>query len=662
MIARWGLAGLGLALCLVVGLASAVRSAGSGPCQMEGQAPVPFGRFPVAPLEFANDQYEAEWFVAPSPFNMPHEVILTPAGELVVLSVRNRTLYKVGNDGTARVFVQGVDGYHGVVDKQGNIYLHCSPGGQISCVAPDGTVRIVITEAWSLRSDYAGGEGFALASDGDLYAAVSVAGDRSNLFRITPQGQLTCVARGIPNLWALCAAPDGRLLGASWDTVYEISLHNYSLTKLGRTPASDTMSLGGVAVDRSGNIYISRGARGASGRLFRIDPSGNTTLLATIPHEGLTGIEWRQATGEIVGAQLREGALVAVRPDGSSRELVAGNGLVNPGAMAFSPSGNLAVVTEEAGMAALLGPQGQACPWFHYRSFSPPIPFLAYAPDGTIYATEAAPGEVPVRVLMVRPGGSPETYALPVNPSDMPCGVVRDRDGSLIVSETGANRIVRCLANGSRVVLAAGIQFPQALVLDADGNLYAVTGIGEIPSPGLLPIAGDAIIHVSRGGQVSTVARLQAVTALAISPTGELFATANQRVVRVSLDGTTRPLCTGFTRAWGLAFDLAGMLYVSDMARCGIVRIDGFPYGTLAGVVKNQAGVPVAGARVSVVSDWPITVGQEVTTDAEGRFSLRAAPRTYTVTAQAQDGTAPAVRDIRVTSGQVLQLEIALGH
>jgi len=662
MTARWGLAGLGLALCLMVGLPSAVRSAGSGPCQMEGQAPVPFGTLPVATLEFSNAQYEAEWFVAPGPLNMPHEVILTPAGELVVLSVRNRTLYKVGSDGTARVFVQGVDGYHGVVDKQGNIYLYCSPGGQVSCVAPNGTVRIVITEAWSLRSDYAGGEGFALGSDGDLYAAVSVAGDRSNLFRITPQGQLTCVARGVPNLWALCTAPDGRLLGASWDTVYEISLRDYSLTVLGQTPASDTMSLGGVTVDPSGNIYISRGARGTSGRLFRIDSGGKTTLLATIPHEGLTGIEWRQATGEIVGAQLREGALVAVRPDGSSRELVSGNGLVTPEALAFSPSGNLAVVNSEAGMAALLDPQGQGCPWFHYKSFVPPISFLAYAPDGTIYATEAAPGEVPVRVLMVRPGGSPETYALPVNPSDMPCGVVRDRDGSLIVSETGANRIVRLLPDGSRAILAAGLQFPQALALDADGNLYAVTGIGEIPSPGQLPIGGDAITRISKTGQVTTVTHLQGVTALVISPTGALFATANRRVVRVSLDGTTAPLCTGLMRAWGLAFDLAGMLYVSDNAQCGIVRIDGFPYGTLAGVVKNQAGAPVEGARVAVVSDWPITVGQEIATDAEGRFSLRAAPRTYTVTAQAPDGTTSAARDIRIADGQALQLEITLGH
>jgi len=661
MIVRWRVAGLGLALCLAVVPASGVRSAESGPCQTEGQAPVPFGTLPVATLEFSNAQYEAEWFVAPGPFNMPQQVILTPAGELVVMSVRSRTLYKIGNDGTVHVFVQDVDGYLGDIDKQGNIYLYLDVAGEITCVAPNGTVRIV-TEARSLQPDYVGGGGFGVGPDGNLYASVSIGGDQCNLLRVTPQGQLTCVARGVPELWAIRTAPDGRFLGASWDTVYEISLRDYSLTELGRTPSSDAMSPGGMAVDPSGNIYISRGLRGASGRLFRIDPSGKTTLIATIAHEGLSGIEWRQATGEIVGGQVMQGALVAVRPDGSSRELVSGNGLVNPGAMAFSPSGNLAVVTGEAGMAALLGQQGQACPWFHYNSFSPPIPFLAYAPDGTIYATEAAPGEVPVRVLMVRPGGSPETYALPVSPSDMPCGVVRDRDGSLIVSETGANRIVRCLANGSRVVLAAGVQFPQALALDEDGNLYAVTGVGEMAWPGRLPIAGDAIVCISKTGQVSTVTRLQGVTALVISPTGALFATANRRVVRVSLDGTTTPLCTGFTRAWGLAFDLAGMLYVSDNAQCGIVRIDGFPHGELAGVVRSQAGAPVEGSRVTVVSDWPITVGQEVTTDAEGRFSLRAAPRTYTVTAQAPDGTTSAVRDIRVADGQVLDLEITPGH
>lgn len=662
MIACRRLAGLGLALCLVVGLAGAVPSAASGPWQTKSQVPVLFGTLPVAPLEFADGhQYEAEWFVAPGPFNMPQEVILTPTGELVVMSTRSRTLYKVGSDGTVRVFVEDVEGYLGDVDKQGNIYLYQPPFGKVTRVAPNGAVWIVIDEAGDLRSDCEGGIG--VGPDGNVYVAVNFAcADRSNLFRITPQGQLTCVARGIPEFWALRTAPDGRFLGASWDTVYEISLRDYSLTELGRTPDSGAMSPGGMAVDSSGNIYISRSARGTSGRLFRIDSGGKTTLLATIPHEGLAGIEWRQATGEVVGAQLREGALVVVRPDGSSRELVSGNGLVTPGAMAFSPNGGLAVVNEEAGRAALVDLQGQVSPWLHYNSYGPPISFLAYAPDGTIYATEAAPSLMPVRVVLVRPGGEPETLALSSKPSDMPCGVVRARDGSLIVSETGASRIVRLLPDGSRAILAAGVQFPQALALDADGNLYAVTGGGEIPSPGQVPLGGDTITLISKTGQVTTVARLQGVTALAISPTGELFATANQRVVRVSLDGTTRPLCAGFTRAWGLAFDLAGMLYVSDIARCGIVRIDGFPNGELTGVVKSQSGVPVEGAHVTVVSDWPITVGQEVTTDAEGRFSLRAAPRTYTVTAQTQDGATSAPKDIRVTGGQVLQLEITLGH
>lgn len=659
MIACRRLARLGLVLCFLVGLASAVRSGGSEPCQMEGQSPIPFGTFPVAPLDFADNQYEAEWFVAPGSFNMPEEVILTPSGELLVMAVRSLALYKVGADGTARVFVQDVEGYVGDIDKQGNIYLYFSPGGKVTRVAPNGSVRVVVESA-DLRSSCAGAIG--VGPDGNIYVATSPAcGNQSDLFRLTPQGQLTCVARGTRVFRALRTAPDGRFLGAAWDTVFEISLRDYSLTELGRTPATYMMSTGGMAVDPRGNIYISRGANDTSGQLFRIDPSGKTTLLATIPREGLSGIEWREATGEIVGAQLTQGALVAVRPDGSSRELVSGNGLVTPEAMAFSPTGNLAVVNEEAGWMGLVDSGGRACRFFTYASFVSPISFVAYAPDGTVFATEAAPNMTPVRVVMLPPGGSPTTFSLPSDPSNMPCGVVRDRDGSLIVSETGANRIVRYRANGSKAVLADGIQFPQALALDADGNLYAVTG-GERPWPDRLPIGGDTILRISRTGQVTTLAHLHSIIALAISPTGELFVTANQRVVSISADGTKTLLCTGFLRAWGLAFDLAGMLYVSDSGRCGIARIDGFPYGELAGVVKRQSGAPVEGARVSVVSDWPITVGQEVTTDAKGRFSLRAAPRTYTVTALAQDGTASAARDIRVASGQVLELGITLSQ
>lgn len=130
MIARWRLAGVGLALCLLLGLSGAIRSSESGLCQMEGQSPIPFGTFPVAPLDFADNQYEAEWFVAPGSFNMPEEVILTPSGELLVMAVHSLALYKVGADGTARVFVQDVEGYVGDIDKQGNIYLYFSPGGE----------------------------------------------------------------------------------------------------------------------------------------------------------------------------------------------------------------------------------------------------------------------------------------------------------------------------------------------------------------------------------------------------------------------------------------------------------------------------------------------------------------------------------------------------
>jgi hypothetical protein len=66
------------------------------------------------------------------------------------------------------------------------------------------------------------------------------------------------------------------------------------------------------------------------------------------------------------------------------------------------------------------------------------------------------------------------------------------------------------------------------------------------------------------------------------------------------------------------------------------VRIGGFPQGILKGKVTDPSGAPLEGARGQVLSVDLIVIGQMVLTDAEGRFSLPAAPRTYSVIASAQ--------------------------
>jgi len=123
--------------------------------------------------------------------------------------------------------------------------------------------------------------------------------------QITPEGNVTRVAQAIPSLGALHTAPDGRFLAAEGREVYELSLDDYSLAQLGRIPAPQSISPNGLTTDGQGNIYLSTGARRPGGQVYRLDADGQYALLADIPLNGLSGIEWRPETGEIVGGSAR---------------------------------------------------------------------------------------------------------------------------------------------------------------------------------------------------------------------------------------------------------------------------------------------------------------------------------------------------------------------
>lgn len=625
-------------------------------CADEITPPVPFGTLESAPLEFAQPGYTAEWFVAPGAFNMPQEVFLTPEGDLLVHAVRSDKLSRVADDGMVTLVSDRVSAYLGDVDAQGNLYLHCHPGGRVTRISPDGTVTIVV-ELPELQS--ACDSGFGIGPDGNMYLARNLCAPTADLIQITPAGQITCVAEDIPWMNALRTAPDGRFLGAGFE-VYEISLDDYSLTSLGRTP-SGGVSPGGMAVDDAGNIYLSNGARSPGGEVYLMESSGEVTLLAEIPVNGLSGIEWWPETGEIVGGQLRQGGLIAVAPDGTLREIVPGNGLVTPMGMAFSPCGDLAVANDDGGMMALVNPAGEVSWFFDYSSFTPPTPFVAFALDGTLYASNGAPG-MPEGVIVLPPGETVPGETMEWVNAAMPCGLARRDDGAMIMAETSAGRITQIRPDGSTAVLVDGLAFPQDLVMDTDGSLYAVTGPVDFVGDTVFntPNDGDTIIRITPDGTVSVVAYLRGVAALAIGPSDDLFAASGPRVTRISPDGTVLPFANGLQFIRGLAFDLAGNLYAADADLNGIVRIGGFPQGTLSGVVIDASGAPVEDARVQVLSIDPIVVGQVVTTDADGRFSLPTAPHTYTVIATAEGYKATTLDSIQVTADQEMALEIEL--
>jgi sugar lactone lactonase YvrE len=601
-----------------------------------------FGAMPVAPIELQDPGFSAEWFVAPGVFNMPQEILLTPDGEVLVNAVRSHTLSRLSMDGEVSLLAENVWGYLGDVDADGNIYLHMHPSGLVTKISLQGRRSTV---AHSPKIQSACDSGFGFGPDGNLYVAVSRCAEKSDLIRITPSGGITELVE-VPQIQALRTTSDGRFLAATTNMVYELNLEDYSLTELAAIPGGD-ISPGGMAIDDSGNIYISTGARRHGGQLYRLTGDGSdleAQLVVDIPENGITGIEWLAQTGEIIGGQLRQGGVLAVKPDGTIREIVNGNGIITPMGIGFSPCGELAVPNDDGGMMTLVGPSGEVSWLMDYLAFIPPMPFVAFDPDGTLYASEAEPmPHTPKRVAALAPGGMLRTLVH----GKFPSGLARGSDGVLYFSETTAGRITSVDPDGTRTVIAEGLNFPQALALDLDGNLYAVTGPkGFVPDPSVFPapISGDTVMRISPSGDTSVVVRIPGATGLAVSPEGDMFISVStlgsdrkvSSVIRVRPDGAQTVFATGFGDATGIAFDLAGNLYVADEVLNYIARIGGFPQGILSGKVIDSSGAPIERARVQILSADPIVVGQVVQTDSEGRFSITAAPRTYSVIVSAQ--------------------------
>jgi len=630
-------------------------------CGPDIPAPAPVGSLEPANLILSEPGYTAEWFVAPGTFNMPQEILLTPAGELLVLAVRGHTLSTLALDGSVSLLAENVWGYLGAVDGQGNIYLHMHPNGMVTKITPQGYISTLLQTS-DIQS--ACDSGFGFGPDGNLYVAVSRCSNKSDLYQITLDGQHTRLT-DVPQIQALRTDNQGRFLAATREDIYVLSMHDFSLDHLALIPGG-SISPGGLAVDDADNIYVSTGSRSSGGVVYRVTPEGITELVAEIPNNGLSGIEWIPETNQIVGGQLRHGSVIAVSNDGSLREIVSGTGIITPIGIGFSPCGDLLAPNDDGGMMAIIDPTGHASWLMDYISFIPPLPFVASTATGTIYASEGAPG-FRERVIQVQIGGFKSTYL----DASFPSGLALRADGTLFVAETGAGIITRVAPDGSKDVFVEGLNFPQGLALDGQGNLYAITGPqGFVPDRSVnpAPIFGDAIVRISPSGDITTVAYLSGASALAVSPSGDVFIAVSilgsdrteSSVVRMTPDGNRSIFATGFQDAMGVAFDLAGNLYVADESHNSIARIAGFPQGTLSGTVIDAAGLPVEGARVQVFSVDPIVIGQVTHTDAQGGFTLPAAPRTYHVLVTKQDLTDTTIGDVSVADGEDTVIQILM--
>jgi sugar lactone lactonase YvrE len=174
-----------------------------------------------------------------------------------------------------------------------------------------------------------------------------------------------------------------------------------------------------------------------------------------------------------------------------------------------------------------------------------------------------------------------------------------DRDGQIYVSSRHDGTVYRVAPNGTMSSYAEGMGVATGIAFDREQNLY----VGD---------RSGTIFKIDRDRQTFVFATLEpSVSAyhLAFNPAGDLFVTGPttssfDSVYRIDTHGTVSNFYRGLGRPQGLAFDVAGNLFVaaSLAGKRGIVRIAPDAKANLEVAGQNLVGLCFAPGRSAVLA------------------------------------------------------------
>ncbi|PYX30988.1 MAG: gluconolaconase [Acidobacteria bacterium] len=198
-----------------------------------------------------------------------------------------------------------------------------------------------------------------------------------------------------------------------------------------------------------------------------------------------------------------------------------------------------------------------------------PVTNPALDPEGNIYVTfSGSRGQkVPVAIFKIDTNyGVKPFVAEMMNPTS----IAFDREGQMYVSSRYDGAVYRVAPNATMTTYAEGMGVATGIAFDREQNLY----VGD---------RSGTIFKIARDQQVFVFATLEpSVSAyhLAFSPSGDLYVTGPttssfDSVHKIDPHGTVTTFFRGVGRPQGLAFDVAGNLYIaaSLSGKRGIVKL-----------------------------------------------------------------------------------------
>ncbi|MER6712963.1 hypothetical protein [Streptomyces sp. NPDC000877] len=485
-----------------------------------------------------------------------------------------------------------LQGSNGVAfGPDGRLYVAQFLAGRISAVDPaTGDIEIVVPADGPVQSP----DDLAFGADGSMYIADLVPG---RVWRRGPEGEFSLVSDEVkvPNgitcvgdrLFVNEMRMNGRLLelfpgggdpvvltdGLAFGNAMQrgpdgclyyphmVSRQVWRIPPDGGVPevvAEDVHDPVAVRFDQGGVLHVL--SRGPEGIVTRVDlhGSGSRSLVTS----GVTGLDNAafDAENRMFVSSFASGGITELHPDGRTRTLVP-RGLDGPYGVTIDLGGTVYAAD-------------------HYRVARPEHP----AGDGS--------GDVATEILrpfchgITADGGllhttsqygTVQTYdpadastRLRATGLDRPLGIAARSDGTLVVAETGAGRVLAVDASDTVTVLAEGLEHPVDVALDAAGRCYvsddrlgAVLRVDDgepvvladgLGAPQGLAVHGDALFTVDTGHR-----RLWSVSL----PTGESRVAAED--LAVGPPRATAPAPALFAHGVpGLAPPFAGLAAAPD--------------------------------------------------------------------------------------------------